>query len=343
MVRKSTTRVFGLCLVVLLASQAACQDAADREFMTAVNNMVGPDVYTGSLIGAISSTGSWGSKDEATSNLRALVDTCINISIKIFFTTINIPICPYKRLTPLLFCSSCRISSLTFNINLAGTSGSVTANALMAVKGPSVVTVRQASGSSSTNINQQYTVVSGRSVTRGLYQHEMESIQNKLQRESALAMKREITAKTGLAAVPENLADSLYLDESNKLRNLYPQIEYDYTELDRIEPHNFGNTLVGASLSLITDGGIVSRIQAIAQGSYRSSFLYAVNDTTFFVGAVTNFGSHFLLRFSTFRITGKLPTGAFVTSVGSWNVERYGAGATPSLAQLIAIFPPLKG
>lgn len=343
MVRLSPSTTFAVCVALLCASQAVCQDAADREFMSAVNNMVGADTYTGNLIGAISSTGSWGSKDEATSNLRALVDTCITLTFRIFTTTINIPIYPYKRLTPLLFCTSCRISSLTFNINIAGTSGSVTANALMAVKGPSVVTVRQASGSSSTNINQQYTVVSGRSVTRGLYQHEMDSIQNKLQRESALAMKREITAKTGLASIAENLSESLYLEESNKLRNLYPQIEYDYTELDKIEPHNLGNTLVGASLNLITDGGITSRIHAIAQGSYRSSFLYAVNDTTFFVGAITNFGSHFLLRFSTFRITGKLPTGAFVTSVGSWNVERWGAGATPSLAQLIAIFPPLKG
>lgn len=340
MALKNGTCLLGLAAVCLLLSSAACQNVADRDFLNAVNNMVGGDVSTGNLIGTVTSSASWGSKDEATSNLRGLVDLCINIPIRIIFTTFNIQIYPYKRLTPLLYCSACRISSLTFGINIAGTSGSVTANALMAVKGPSVVTVRQASGTASTNINQQYISVAGKSVTRGLYAHELDAVQNKLQRESSLAMKREISAKTGLYS--EAALSSLYLDESNKLRNLYAQIEYDYTELDRIEPANLANTIVGASLGLITDGGIVSRVHSIAQGSSRSSFMYAVNDTTFFVGAVTNFGSYYLLRFSTFRVQGKLPTGAFATSVGSWYVERYGSGATPSLAQILAIFPAIK-
>src|SRR3990167_4217003 len=115
--KKILSLAVGILIISLVASPCHTGDAADRDFLNAVNNMVGGDVSTGSLVGTVTSSASWGSKDEATSNLRALIDTCVTFTFKFFGKTFNFPIYPYKRLTPLLYCSACRISSLTFSIN----------------------------------------------------------------------------------------------------------------------------------------------------------------------------------------------------------------------------------
>jgi hypothetical protein len=314
------------------------QNIADNEILIAVTNMIGPDLNVDHLATSISSSGFFAAKNEPTANLKQLVDTCYYNPLAIM----QPPSYPYKRLTPLLYCNNCKVASLTFTTNINDAWGTATADAMIAVKDSSVVTLRQAFGTAICTPKQQFTLAAGRMVVRGLFTHELEALQDKLQRESALAMKREISAKTGLSAGSELDLASLYLDESSRLRSLYPQIEYDYTELDRIEPQNLGNTIFGASLGRITDASIISRIQTIAQASTRSSFLFAAAPNIFFVGAITNHGSHFLLKFSTFGVRGKLPTSAFAISVGSWNVERHGEAASPSLAQLLAIFPAIK-
>ena len=352
-------KIFAVVVAALmLASVAVAQDQATRDFINSVNNMVGPDVYTDHLLNGISTSGAWGSRDENASELQNLVNHCIEITL-IF--SIKLKICPYQRLKPLTFCTTCKINSLTFNNNIGPESCSVSASGLQATKANGRLNIRQASGSASASTKKQYNVVKyhvcnkflgittncwdeNRNIERGFYAHELDAMTTKLQRESSLAIKREIQAKTGMSSAPEEESlTSLYLDESNRMRALYPQIEYDYSELDVVPEGQLSGAISAASLGNIVDGGILSRIVTVARSSARSSFIVVPQPSVFYVAAVNNlYNGNFRLRFSTFRVQGKLPTGAFVTSTGVWATERAGEGAVPSLSQIIAIFPALK-
>lgn len=352
--KSNRTLVLTFCLLAILGSGLA---DINSDFFTGASNMIGPDVNTGNLLAGITTNGGWGAKDDSSSNVDAIADFAIEINV-IFF---KFKIYPYARVRPLKFTSNGRITSLTFNNNVNSQSATVTANGFVAVRNGATVQIRQASGTATSAVNKAYTVQVVRkcrtilfwtdcwnenvNVERGLYNNELEAITSKLQREAAIALRNQITANTGLRASQLFLSgslSSLYLDESNKLRSLYKQLEYDYSEINNVPTTQLVSTIHSASLGLITDGWIQSRIAAVASAAYRSSFIVAPTNTTFFVISVTNQGSSFLVRMSTFRVEGKLPTGAFLTSTGGWSIERYGEGASPSIHQIYSIFPPLK-
>ena len=134
----------------------------------------------------------------------------------------------------------------------------------------------------------------------------------------------------------------MYLDESNKLRSLYTQIEYDYSELKDVVMHELRNVITSASLGLITDDWILNRMHDISCSTSRSSFIVFPSDDYFFVFSILNLNGNMQVKLSTFRVQGQLPNGAFVSSVGYWSTEREGQAANPSVHQIVGIFPPLK-
>lgn len=353
---KSSSLVATLLACVLVSGVAANINA---EFASAANNMIGGDVDTGSLLAGITTNAGFDAKDDYSGNVDALADTCIEIKIPLF-TTFTFKIYPYRRIRPLKFGSNTKIQSLTFTNSVSSTSASVTANGLYAMRNGNHIQLRQASGTASSNVNKQYATQTVRKcrtilfwtdcwnenvqVERGLQHWELERITTKLQRSAAIAMRDRIKSSTGLASLlPMSSLGSLYLDESNKLRQLYTQLEYDYSELNNVPLNDLVNAISTAALSQITDSWIRARIQQVATSTYRSCFLVAPTANYFFVFGVTNFSGTFMVKMSTFKVEGRLPVGAFLTSVGTWNFERFGEGASPSLHQIVSIFPALKG
>ena len=343
---KQTNLYFLLVLVGLLL---AVQCGINGEFLDRTNSMIGNDVNTGGLIGAVTRTSYWTEKDDNSGDVMGLANSFIEIKIppiNFMYGVINIPpikIYPYTRIKPLAFGPYSKITSLTFTNSIASPSATVTANGLLAIRRNNVVQFRQCYGTASAPINKMYQVVSGRTFERGLFPHELELIQTKLQREAAVAMRDEILKHDPLAQIaPAQLRESLFLEESNKLRQLYVQIEYDYSEVLQVPRDQLMQAVNAAALSLITDTGILSRIHAVASATYTSSFFVVPNNEYFFVMSILAYDTHFALRMSTFKVTGTLPIGAFATSMGTWNLERPGQASSPSIHQLLGVFPALK-
>src|SRR3990167_7200765 len=115
------------CIIVvglLLVSAASAQDAATREFIDASNRMVGPDIDTGHLLLFLSKMATWGSRDDDAGEVPNLS----NYGMDWQFPLPQIPVSkifPYARLRPLMYCSNCKISSLTFQNNISPSANSV--------------------------------------------------------------------------------------------------------------------------------------------------------------------------------------------------------------------------
>lgn len=353
-----SSNLVAIVLACLLVSSTLAD--INYDFLVAANNMIGQDVDTTGLLSGITTNASFDSKDDYSGNVDGLADSCTEYNFDVMGSAMSFKVCPYTRVRPLKFSQSSRLQSLTFQNNVVSYYASVTANGLVAVRNGNTIQLRQATGSSYSSIPPQYTSQVQRvckkslfstkchdevvQVARGLQHWEIEKITSKMQREAAIALKNEIAAKTGLGAiVPLTSLGSLYLQESNQMRQLYTELEYDYSEIANVNNWDLISTIQTATLNLVTDGWIHSRITEIANSAYHSCFLSAPVDNYLFVIGVINQGGVFTVRISTFKISGRLPVGAFATSSGTWNLERYGEGASPSIHQVISIFPALKG
>ena len=120
---------------------------------------------------------------------------------------------------------------------------------------------------------------------------------------------------------------SLYLEESNRLRQLFTQIEYDHSEVNSLKFNDIPEVyafIQASSLNMITDETVMSRIYAVAAANTKSAFMVFPNAEYFFVYNVAHVDGLIQFKISTFRVKGQLPVGAFVSSVGLWNHEREG-------------------
>ena len=353
---KNSSLVAMLLACVLVSAVAA---NINVEFVAAANNMIGADVNSGSLLAGISINSGYDGKDDFTGNVEGISETCVEIKVPSFITTFVFKFYPYRRIKPLKFGTNTKVQSLTFTNSINSVTASVTASGLYAIRNGNHIQLRQASGTASSNVNKQYTTQNIRKcrtilfwtncwnevlrIERGLQHWELELITTKLQRSAAVAMRDRIKRSTGLATeLPMSSLGSLYLEESNKLRRLYTQLEYDYSELTRVPANDLANAINTAALGLITDAWMRARIQQVATATYRSCFMVVPTSNYFFVFGVTNLNGNFMVKISTFKVQGTLPVGSFLTSTGTWIIERYGAGASPSLHQIISIFPALK-
>ena len=316
--------------------------------------MVGGDVSVTSLLDKINTINSYDAKDKSSTEIDRLADTPLDARhgdnrAKIF---------PYSRVRSLKFGSNTRLKSLTFSNSIGGTTALVHGIAVLAIRNGNTFQYRSVFGTAVSTMKKQFNsqkvqecemeifinVCRDRIVytERGFFPNELEAVLVKLQREAVLAMKRIITEKTGLS-LPEALRGSTFLEESKKLRALYTEIENNHSELQAVPKDQTQTAIQTASLGRISDGSILSRISQLANGASRSNFLLVPKDDTFFVIGVTSAGSSLTIKLTHFQIKGKrLPVGAFAYSVGSWVLERGGEGASPSIHQILAIFPPLQ-
>ena len=178
---------------------------------------------------------------------------------------------------------------------------------------------------------------------RGFCPIELNSILSKLQSDATRELYNSVSLHTGLKADNlDNRLKTLYIPESQVLRRYYPEITYDYTELSDVPQNNIISVLREASQRQIGDVNILNRINQVATSAARSSIFYAPNNNLLFVISISKVGANFLIRMSSFTVNGRLPAGAFATSVGAWRLERVGIPANPSVNEILQIFPPLK-
>jgi len=329
------------------------------EIMRAADRMKGPDVNTGNLIKSNFARAKYEKRDEdGTANLDALAGYA-DPEIRFWYFTLGHPLYPFSRVQPLKYGSGIKIVSLLVKNFITTEIAAVHIHAMIATRKGNTVTIRSAFAISSAYLNEQYHVQKVRkcrtillwedcweeddNVQRGLYHTEIEAIIQKLHREGAIAVVNKVKEVMGYVAAPQNgLSATSFVDENLKLRQLYKQLEYDLSEVNSIQPEELMTMIKSLSRDQITDAFVLNKIQQIASSTYRSCFLVAPSPNFFFVFGVVNQNGSYSISISTFKVEGRLPVGAFLTSTGTWNIERYGEGASPSLHQIMSIFPAMR-
>lgn len=256
-----------------------------------------------------------------------------------------------------MFGKNVKVNTLVYHnqVNSAG-GGYVVANALLGVRNGDSIQMASAYGVALISPKQQYITQVVRkckkflfikkchnenvNVPRGFYHQEIQAITLNTERRAALAMRKSL----GLGnAVPAPLVDSLgsgFIDEHQKLSNLYPKIEYEYTDVENIEIGGWNSALI-AAMKGHGDQGVRDRMNQFLQAHVHSNFVFAAtNKILFYVILHNHRNGNFNLHVSQFTVASShnLPTGAFATSIGAWSLERGGAGANPSIHQILGIF-----
>ena len=185
--------------------------------------------------------------------------------------------------------------------------------------------------------------VNGEIIKRGFYQNEIDIIAKKLERESTIAIKSKMAGTLRGEAPSWVGISATYLDENAKVKGMFQGARYDYSEIKNVEKAKLAQVIDSSTKRKISDSVTKQKIVQIASSAQKSSFLVVPSNELIFLVRVQVVSNSYLLKVSTIQVKGKkLPVGAFATSVGSWKFEKTGEGATPSVNQIIALFPALE-
>jgi len=249
--------------------------------------------------------------------------------------------------------------SLTFKNHITGGVSGVIAKAFMANRHGENIESKAFVGTSTCDMNQPFTIhkhthctnyvffkkckTTTKNIPRGFTPQELNQVLNSLQYAASKSMYDEGVRRTGLRSdEADSSLQSLYIQESHTLRRFYPEIQYDYTEMENVPHQDLQNAIRIGSLHQIQDGFVYQRIHDVAGPHARSSFFHAPNNNIIFVMSVNREGANFRVRMSSFKVNGRMPAGAFGSSAGAWSLERPGQGTAPSSNELMRVFPALK-
>lgn len=252
-----------------------------------------------------------------------------------------------------------RAMSLTFENHISTHISGVIAKALIGYRNGDSVSASIAVATSSCGMVQQYNPHTFQrcnqflfwrnchDVTeyhaRGYHPHELNNVLAKLQSTASSELYGSVAQNTGLTADNSGpILESLYIEESQVLRRYYPEIAYEYIELNDVPHHEFIAAVHEASQGSVHDMDVLNRILQVAASTPSSSFFFSPHNNLLYVIAVNLTETRYFIRMSAFTVDGRLPGGSFATSVGAWNLERAGNPVNPSVHELLGIFPPLK-
>lgn len=346
--------------MLLLAMAVRCQ--IDRELFDGVSNMVGWAPQCSHLYSDLQANAEFGRDSFQEWELKGKIDFEKPIEIKFMGRIIfRWVFKPFEWMRALKFGTNARIKSLTFANNIvASGSSTVTATALIGHRNGNAIEIRTGSASATLNVRQQYITQTVRKCTkilfwedcknetvntpRGLYQHELDSLLAVLQ--SSAASKLRETVGRGVGLLGDQGVAALgneYQEEGEKVRGLYEQQDYVFQDAKELELGQLVNSVRDMTQGMITDEYVFSRIYQLGASVARARVLAVANTNPnhFFVVHLTKEGVKCSVRVSKFKVAQNLPVGAFAVSLGSWALERYGQGATPSIHQLLGLFRPL--
>jgi len=343
-----------IIIVILVISSAYCQGVQSGLYQS-INNMVGQAVNVDALV---TFTADHGQFISAITNLR---DANTDFARDELVKHVNWRVKPFAKFRPLLFGSGAKVSTLTYHTSVnAGGNGNIVANAILGVRIKDRIEMISAYGVVLLQPKQQYNVqtvnVCKKTIKtschletvktpRGFYSHEIENIIQEGQRRAAIAMRNSIPPmaaelETRLSLQPLSSLASVIHTEHRALRTLYPEIQYDYEDYTDVASSKW-NEMLTAGMRGLGDQTLRDRIHQFMTSTGHSNFLWAVDSTHLFYLIIHNGqGGLFNLHVRHFIVgaNGRLPVGAFASSVGSWRLERPGEGASPSINQLLSIF-----
>ena len=313
-----------------------------------ISNMIGGDVGVDHLVNIGPQHGQYIPLNTDVAGLQAHMSHVFNVP------HINWNIGTFHRFQSMYFGSNAKVYSLTFyNQVNSGGQGFVLAQANIGFRSGNSVQVATAFGLAMISAKQQYNQVPHQvcrrhlfskkchtevtNVPRGFHHHEIEAIIKNTERRASLNMRNSL----GLGQVEESFALSNgFQDEHNKLRALYPEILYEYFDVNEGDIGHWNDILFQA-MKGHGDQDARNRIYQFLAAHGRSNFIWAANHERLYYMIVQNNGNGtFNLHVSEFIVAAgqRLPVGAFATSVGGWSLERGGEGANPSIHQILAIF-----
>ena len=342
------TRVL-LVLVFLLCS-AKCQ--IKKQLHSHINQMITGPIAADHLVNWNMNFGQEFSKNIKVSQLADTVKQSQSIK------NINLPVLPFAKLKSLLFGSKSKFKALLFTnqINANG-AGRIIANAIIGSRNGDDIEFVSAYGVVQITAKQQFNSQKVRKckrflffkrchdetvrTPRGFFNNELEAIVKEAERRAAVAMRQSLGfGSSGPELTRIQLMASSFQNEHNQLRKLYPEIEYLYSDSNDNDLSQW-NAVLNEALSGRADQDIRNRINQLLNSHSYSNFLYAATDKhLYYLILQKNSNNTFNLHVSMFIVgaSGRLPTGAFCTSVGQWKLERAGQGANPSIHQVMAIF-----
>lgn len=339
----------GYFVLCLLSSLACCQLQVSLHHQ--INQMITGEVGIGHLANfAIIH----GQHYATTIDVSQLNDHCNWVSQ---LGHIGWNINPYGRFRSLYFGANSKVSTLTFmnHINTGG-AGLIVSNAILGVRSGNSITMVSAYGIASVNpipqFNQQVVQKCHKTlfhkkchdeviyIPRGFHQHELEAIIQESERRAAIAMRQSLGYGETGPELSTLALGSAFIHEHNQLRSLYPEIEYQYNDLESVQ-NELWNDVLWHNMNGMGDQAIRDRIFQFVATVPHANFIFAGSDKHLYYLIVHNNGNGtFNLHVSLFIVGagGRLPVGAFATSQGGWSLERGGEGANPSIWQILAIF-----
>ena len=270
---------------------------------------------------------------------------------------IGVGVTPFDRFRALQFGSSSKIQALQFSNQIGGNAqGRIISNAIMGVRNGDSIELVSAYGVAMVTPKPQFNTQTVRKckkvlfwkkchdetirIPRGFTHSELEAVVKEAERRAAVAMRQNLGFGSEQIEADSLALGSPFIAEHDQLRALYPEIEYQYNDYNEIELGQWNGGL-NHGLSGRCDQGIRDRINQFIQSHGHSNFLIAATNVhLYFLILHKNGNGTFNLHVSLFIVGGgkTLPTGAFATSVGRWNLERGGQGANPSIQQVMNIF-----
>lgn len=358
------------CLLLSLTitlHPARAESVLMGDLKASVNNMIGTDVDASKLLGKLTSKGNFDDTCYPKSP-KELASICYDLGFAlpsigpIPAIGWSIKVCPLERVGPLQFSSKGKISTLTTRHTVGSTYASAQTTAFVAKRNErdNCIEVAQANYISNANVLQQTTASKVRTCRqtfwffqkceentvindRGLYYQELDTIGKKLERESLLALKQKLNLGSALNSLSSLNGDSLSgysIYDVNGLKTLFPVILHDITEVSDISPSDLSDFIKSASMNLIKEYSVISQIVNHVGNKSKSSYFVAPTSTDMFSMYFSKSGSTFTIKFVTYKIEGKLPSGAQASSTGgSWSVRNTGIASSPSLDSILRQVP----
>jgi len=270
---------------------------------------------------------------------------------------IGAAVTPFDRFRGLQFGRNLKIQALQFTNQIGGNAnGRIISNAIMGVRNGDSIEVVSAYGGAVVSPKQQYNTQKVQKckrilfikkchdetirVPRGFTHGELEAVIKEAERRAAVAMRQNLGFGSELVEEESLGLSSPFISEHDRLRALYPEIEYQYNDYNEVELGQWNGAL-HHGFNGRADQGIRDRVNQFLQSHGHSNFLLAATNVHLYYLIVhKNSNGTFNLHVSLFTVGGgkTLPTGAFATSVGGWSLERGGQGANPSIHQVMSIF-----
>ena len=321
-----------------------------NELHANIGNMIGAEVNAGGLCSVTAQDGRFYTEEISIHNLASY------LARQEVLPHVTWKVNPFERFKTLAYGGKSSVSTLIYynQIN-AGGGGYVVAHALMGKRVGDTVKMASAYGIVTIAPAQQWNVVPVQQchssffskscnwvwvpLPRGFYPNEIEAITSAIERQAAISMRNSL-GLGDLVSAPEVGLGNGFNEEHLKLRTLYPEIEYEYTDVVMAEIANFDGVLHD-SLKAQGEQHIKDRIRNLVRDTQHLNFIYVMSDKiVYYLIAHNHFDGHFDLHISQFTVggTSSLPQGAFAVSAGSWSLELPGANANPSIHQILAIF-----